>query len=773
MGTYTVTLTATNQFGSDSEVKTGYITVTAPVQPVADFTASATDINIGNSVTFTDTSMENPTSWSWTFDGGTPATSTAQNPVITYNTVGVFDVTLVATNAQGSDTETKVGYITVSVKPYCASQGNTYSMEWVARVQVDTLDNASGAAGYTDFTSITCNLEAGTTVNVVLTPGFNGGPWTEYWKIWIDYNDDHDFEDAGEEVFSGAGTSTVSGSFTVTPGVNVVSRMRVSMKYAGYPTPCETFTYGEVEDYTAAISSVGNQPPTADFTYTTDDLTVDFTDASTDPDGTIAGWDWDFGDGNTSTLPNPTHTYAAAGTYTVTLTVTDDDSATDSISKDVTVTGPNTPPTADFTFTINDLTVNFTDASTDPDGTIIGWDWDFGDGNTSTVQNPGHTYAAAGTYTVTLTVTDDDSATDSISKSVTVTEPNTPPTADFTFTTGDLTANFTDASTDPDGTIVGWLWDFGDGNTSTAQNPGHTYAAAGTYTVTLTVTDDDGASDSISKSVTVTAPNIPPTADFTFAVNYLTVNFTDASTDADGTIVSWLWNFGDGNTSTAQNPTHTYAAAGTYTVTLTVTDNDGASDSISKSVTVTAPNMDPVANFSFTTIGLTANFSDLSYDPDGTIVSWLWNFGDGNTSTLQNPSHTYAAAGTYTVTLTVTDNNGASDSISKTVTVSLEIYVYDITQTAWITGKNYTSTAVVTILDTNNSPVANATVTITWSGVVGGSASGVTAVDGTVSFVSDKVKSSGPFTITVNDVTHATMPYNPALNIETSDTANF
>jgi len=254
MGTFTVTLTATNQFGSDDEVKVNYITVTAPQAPIANFTASATDINIGNSVTFTDTSLENPTSWSWTFPGGTPGTSTAQNPVVQYNTVGTYDVTLVATNAQGSDTETKVNYITVSVKPYCASQGNTYSMEWIAGVQVGAMNNTSGAAGYTDFTNINCNLPGGSSVAVTLTPGFNGGPWTEYWKIWIDYNDDHDFEDAGEEVFSGASTTVVTGNFTVSP-VNITSRMRVTMKYSAYPTPCETFTYGEVEDYTAVVST--------------------------------------------------------------------------------------------------------------------------------------------------------------------------------------------------------------------------------------------------------------------------------------------------------------------------------------------------------------------------------------------------------------------------------------------------------------------------------------------------------------------------------------
>ncbi|NIM11614.1 MAG: PKD domain-containing protein, partial [Candidatus Aminicenantes bacterium] len=180
--------------------------------------------------------------------------------------------------------------------------------------------------------------------------------------------------------------------------------------------------------------------------------------------------------------------------------------------------------------------------------------------------------------------------------------------------------------------------------------------------------------------------------------------------------------------------------------------------------------------FTYTINCLTVNFTDTSTD-DGTIVSWLWDFGDGNTSTEQNPTHTYAADGTYTVTLTVTDDDSLTDSVSKIITVAdcpqVEIYVYDITQTIKKQGKNYTSTAVVTIWDTNNNPVADATVYITWSGVVSGSDSGVTGADGTVKFKSSKVKSTGPFTITVDNVTHATLPYNPALNNETSDTANY
>lgn len=167
-----------------------------------------------------------------------------------------------------------------------------------------------------------------------------------------------------------------------------------------------------------------NNPPTASFTYSCTDLSCDFDGSgSSDSDGSISSYDWDFGDGTTGSGETVSHTYDADGTYTVTLTVTDDAGATDADAQDVSVessTTTNEPPTADFTYSATDLTVDFTDQSTDSDGSISSWSWDFGDGATSTAQNPSHTYDADGTYTVTLTVTDDDGATDSVSQDVTV-----------------------------------------------------------------------------------------------------------------------------------------------------------------------------------------------------------------------------------------------------------------------------------------------------------------------------------------------------------------
>ncbi len=164
--------------------------------------------------------------------------------------------------------------------------------------------------------------------------------------------------------------------------------------------------------------------------------------------------------------------------------------------------------------------------------------------------------------------------------------PNQPPVAAFTSSCGALSCALTSSSSDPDGTISTYTWDFGDGQTSAAQNPSHTYAAPGTYTVTLTVTDNGGATNSVAHAMTVTPPNQPPVAAFTSSCSALTCAFTSTSSDVDGSISAYSWTFGDGATSTVQNPSHTYAANGTYSVTLGVTDNQGATGSVSQTVRV-------------------------------------------------------------------------------------------------------------------------------------------------------------------------------------------
>ena len=248
--------------------------------------------------------------------------------------------------------------------------------------------------------------------------------------------------------------------------------------------------------------------------------------------------------------------------------------------------------------------------------------------------------------------------------------PNQPPVAAFTSTCSALSCGLTSTSSDPDGSISTFHWDFGDGQTSAEQNPSHDYGAAGTYPVTLTVTDDQGATNTTSQPLTVAAANQPPVAAFTSSCSALTCGFTSTSSDPDGSISAYNWTFGDGGTAAVQNPSHSYAAAGSYSVTLTVTDNQGATNAISRPVTITPANQPPVAAFTSSCSGFSCSFMSTSSDPDGSISAYGWTFGDGGTAAIQNPSHGYAAAGTYTVTLTVTDNQGATNAISHSVTIT-------------------------------------------------------------------------------------------------------
>lgn len=230
------------------------------------------------------------------------------------------------------------------------------------------------------------------------------------------------------------------------------------------------------------------------------------------------------------------------------------------------------------------------------------------------------------------------------------------------------------------GSIASYLWQQTSGPAVVLADPSAAItsfvapqlSANAVVTLRLSVTDDAGQTATDDVDIVVLNVNQAPLADFSFSANHLTVGFVDASTDPDGTIISRSWSFGDLRGTAETNPYHTYASAGTYAVTLTITDNDGETRQVTRDVTVTAPppNQPPTATFTFSTSNATANFVDTSSDPDGTIASRRWDFGDGASSTATNPTRKYAATGTYAVTLTVTDNRGASAQIVRNVTVT-------------------------------------------------------------------------------------------------------
>jgi PKD repeat protein len=313
---------------------------------------------------------------------------------------------------------------------------------------------------------------------------------------------------------------------------------------------------------------------------------------------------------------------------------------------------PVPPTVAEFSFVASGLAVTFTDAST---GGPTSWKWDFGDGTGSTERNPVHQYSFGNTYTVKLDV-DGPGGKSSRSKFVSLTT-GPPVAASFDYEkdpNNPLAVQFFDRST---GDPTAWSWNFGDGKTSNARNPTHTYAVGNTYTVTLTATNAY-SSGNVSRFIN-TAP-AAPTSDFDWDANGRIVQFVSKATSG----ASLEWNFGDGTMSTELNPAHSYAKAGTYAVTLTATNAGGSATS--NKIVETDPI--PDADFIFTVDGSVVTFMDRSTN---TPTSWKWRFGDGTLGYEQNPVHQYGAiTRTYVVTLEATNSSG-------TGTITKEVKIVD------------------------------------------------------------------------------------------------
>jgi PKD repeat protein len=298
---------------------------------------------------------------------------------------------------------------------------------------------------------------------------------------------------------------------------------------------------------------------------------------------------------------------------------------------------------ADATSGCVPFTVSFSDLST---GTgIDGWSWTFGDGGTSTAQNPGHTYNSAGTYTVALTVSSSSQGCNDTETKTNYITVNVAPAAAFygSPTSGEvpLVVNFTNQSTD----ATSYSWDFGDGGTSTATNPSHTYNSAGTYTVELVASNSCG-SDTETRVNYITVTCTAPVADFVGSPTSgdvpLVVDFTDQSTNA----TSWDWDFGDGGVSTAQSPSHTYSAAGTYTVTLTATNSCGSDQEIKTDyITVTEPVID------YATLPYSTGFETGSFDQ-------YWFTQSSNSEGRIQITSSNSPRGTYHLTMDDNLNGG-------------------------------------------------------------------------------------------------------------------
>lgn len=341
---------------------------------------------------------------------------------------------------------------------------------------------------------------------------------------------------------------------------------------------------------------------------------------------------------------------------------------------------PEAIATADITSGNEPLTVQFTgSASTDDKNDIVDYEWSFGNGDTSTEQNPSYTFANGGTFEVILTVTDGDGYSDD-SEIITInvnSGPTALATANILEGNAPLEVTFTgDQSTD-DVNVISYDWNFGNSGASTVANPVQTFVSPGMYTVSLTVTDDGGLQDTTTLEIVVNenqAPIAVASADTTEGNAPLDVNFTGDQSSDDIGIASYSWDFADGTTSNVPNPTHTFTDPDVYIVTLTITDDGGLEDTDTITITVSDPNGAPIAvatsDISEGSAPLEVTFNGEQSTDDQGITLYSWDFGDGSTSTEMNPTHTFVGEGTYEVILTVADANGQEDTDTITITVS-------------------------------------------------------------------------------------------------------
>lgn len=542
-GTYTVTLTATNAVSTDTETKSSYITVTqtsGAIAPVAAFSGTPRSGTAPLTVQFTDRSTNTPTSWLWNFGDGT--TSTDQNPSHTYSAAGTYTVVLTATNAAGSDSETKTDYITVTT----TAPTITILENVVRNSNFEAWSNGTSEAAPDGWF-----ISDDTTTTGGLFRSNDGATGSHSLGI------------------VGDGIQRIRGHVLCFPQVTAAPvKMDAWVKRVGSATGgIELFCWNGVGNYRSVLA---NDVLADTWTHVSWDLaTHDAIDNIEVIEVDIYSIEYAVGtwlvdnvqvsnvipifnheEVVTSSYVQNSFTYSPSGDYAVanicvnyvTYPLTDYDISTVTATIDgssrtvwfrdnyvyIDTSGLNTSPhnvviranrsvsgvapvaafSADVTSGTEPLTVTFTDASTN---TPTSWFWTFGDGGTSTLRNPVHIYSDPGTYTVSLTVTnaagsDTETKTGYITVYAAASAPTAAFTADYTSGTAPLTVTFTDSST---GNPTSWLWDFGDGTTSTDQNPVHTYTISGSYTVTLTVSNTAG-SDSETKIgyITVAAKSV-------------------------------------------------------------------------------------------------------------------------------------------------------------------------------------------------------------------------------------------------------------------------
>ena len=579
--------------------------------PRADF--SVNRVCVSDSAKFLNNSFvkKGNMTFSWTFGDG--SISSEENPIYKYTTPGAYNILMEATSDSGY-THTKQFSIVIYESP---------------------------AANFSST-----NVCAGDTTLFTDNSFLKGGTLSHLWKFGP----------------VGAQSININPKYAYTSAGSINATLRVTSNNG-----CVDSISKPVVVY--ALPSVNFSADSVCFGASTQ-----LSDSTKLVGATIGSYSWDFGNSNGSNVRNPLHKYTNYGTYLVKLKATTNQGCVDSLSKNVLV---NALPTAAFSATnacITDSSV-FTNTSTYPfAGSSLAYVWDFGDaaGN-STLANPKYAYSTDGSFTTSLVVTESGTnCKDSITRLV-VAHPRSNPSFSSSSVCLGQGMSFQNNSTVKLGNLTS-AWNFGDLNTSNNNNPKHQYSNSGTYNVRLITTTINNCTDTATASVWV---NPQPATDFTLN----NVCFEDSAFLFDNsayssganipdTTVTFSWDFGDGNTDTLKNPKHFYTGPGNYKITLVQTTDSGCTDQMTKNITVYA---NPVADFIFTNVCFkdSTPFTNRSFSVQGKL-SYLWDFGNTNTDTLEDVNFLFPTQGNQSVELVSTSEFGCTDTIIKQV-ISYEI----------------------------------------------------------------------------------------------------
>lgn len=649
----------------------------------ASFSAPNT-ICAGTAFSLTTTTVPTPVAVRWNFGDGT--SSTDINPVKLYNNSGTYNIKLIVGTGNCADSTTK----TITVKPRSVTAFTGSPLTGCSLPHTVNFTNSSTSAisynwsfgdgsSSTDVSPAHTYTSAGNYTVTLITTNANGCTdtlrKTDYVKIQRPQVVINNLPQRGCSPLTWTFDATITSTEPVTEYLwnfgDGSTSTQVNPTHVfptgSYDIELIITTASGCKDTVRVVSGIVASPkPRSNFSATPRDAcaksTIQFTDESV---GDVTEWLWFFGDGSSGTDQNPGHVYSDTGYFTITLIVSNNG------CKDTLIRTNYIhikPPIAAFSVPLNcnnKYTRNFVDGSIGADE----WRWDFGDGGTSTIPSPTHTYATAGRYNVTLTVFNRSTGCDySKIQQVIIADER----ALFSANTNvcrNVANVFTATSPNVNAEIINYSWDFGDGNTASGNPISHTYTSAGVYTVRLVITDANGCTDTTLKNRYINV--FGPIANFVSSVPgaclQSSITFTDLSVpDSSHPINQWRWAYGDGIVETLTAPPfiHNYLNLGVFNVQLRITDTYGCTDSITKQnlITISVPKAAFATADTNSCPGKPINFINASTGPS---LSYQWTFGDGATSTLANPIHSYSSDGVYSVSLTITDQFGCVSTLNR------------------------------------------------------------------------------------------------------------